>query len=279
MVKNIISLPGVSNARELGGYPVSGGFVKNGVLIRCGALPKAKPEAIRDLKEKYHLQTIVDLRMSDKRAGEPDAEIEGAENIHLPVIEMMDYFTMSGKTDMAQKFRKGNLDKMAVLEMAFEYGMLGPEIYVGFLLGQRGKKAYRGFFDILLKTDPEKGAVLWHCDDGKDRAGLATMLLLTVLGADRETIMEDYLLTNECNAHVIAAVRKEFEGIPMSEEKLNAMIFASGGVFANYMENAIDVLEKRYGSVEDYIRKDLGLTDEDFDVLRKKFTQQTQANG
>ena len=52
------------------------------------------------------------------------------------------------------------------------------------------------FFRILLKTDPGRGAVLWHCVDGKDRAGLATMFLLSALGADKQTILEDYLMSN-----------------------------------------------------------------------------------
>jgi len=41
--------------------------------------------------------------------------------------------------------------------------------------------------------------VLVHCAAGKDRTGIAVALLLAVLDVPRETIVEDYLLTNTCD--------------------------------------------------------------------------------
>ena len=237
MVKNFISLPGVSNARELGGYPVGDSVIRKGVLIRSGNLVNAKPEAVLTLRETYHVQTVIDFRSKDKR-----------------------------KNNMTKK-----KDKKAVLEASYEYGLLGPEMYLVFLLRNRGKKAFRNFFRILLDSDPAKGAVLWHCDDGKDRAGIATMLFLSALGADRETILCDYLYTNECNAAVIEEVKKEYESFGISGDKLNAMIYASGGVFEQYMNHAIDTLIDRYGSVKGYLQAELRLTEEDFTQLKGKY--------
>ena len=97
------------------------------------------------------------------------------------------------------------------------------------------------------------------------------MLLLSALCVDRETILEDYLLTNESNAHIIEAVRKEYESYGIAHDKLKAMIFASGGVFADYMDLAIDTLDKKYGSVTGYLQKELGLTEDDTASLQKKF--------
>jgi hypothetical protein len=39
--------------------------------------------------------------------------------------------------------------------------------------------------------------VLFHCSAGKDRTGVATALLLSALGVDRETIIQDYLASAE----------------------------------------------------------------------------------
>ena len=50
-------------------------------------------------------------------------------------------------------------------------------------------KAYKDFFRLLIEVDSETNAVLWHCTDGKDRAGLAAALLLAALGADMKTIL------------------------------------------------------------------------------------------
>ena len=271
MVKNFISLPGVSNTRELGGYPVGDTVIRKGVLIRSGNLVNAKPEAVLTLREKYQLQTVIDFRSKDKRKNNPDAEIPGAKSISLPVVETMDYASMLKNPLHLPKLMAKKKDKKAVLEASYEYGLLGPEIYLVFLLRNRGKKAFRDFFQILLLNDPAKGAILWHCDDGKDRAGIATMLFLSALGADKETILCDYLYTNECNAAVIEEVKKEYESFGISGEKLDAMIYASGGVFEKYMNHAIDTLNDRYGSIKGYLQTELGLKDEDFTILKEKY--------
>ena len=271
MVKNFISLPGVSNARELGGYPVGDSVIRKGVLIRSGNLVNAKPEAVLTLRETYHVQTVIDFRSKDKRKNNPNAEIPGAESIGLPVVETMDYASMLKNPLHLPKLMTKKKDKKAVLEASYEYGLLGPEMYLVFLLRNRGKKAFRSFFRILLGNDPAKGAILWHCDDGKDRAGIATMLFLSALGADRETILCDYLYTNECNAAVIEEVKKEYESFGISGDKLNAMIYASGGVFEQYMNHAIDTLIDRYRSVKGYLQAELRLTEEDFTQLKEKY--------
>lgn len=271
MIKNFISLPGVSNTRELGGYPVGDTVIRKGVLIRSGNLVNAKPEAVLVLCDTYHLQTVIDFRSKDKRKNNPDAEIPGAKSISLPVVETMDYASMLKNPLHLPKLMAKKKDKKAVVEASYEYGLLGPEMYLVFLLRNRGKKAFRDFFQILLLNDPAKGAILWHCDDGKDRAGIATMLFLSALGADRETILCDYLYTNECNAAVIEEVKKEYESFGISGEKLDAMIYASGGVFEKYMNHAIDTLNDRYGSIKGYLQTELGLKDEDFTILKEKY--------
>jgi hypothetical protein len=60
--------------------------------------------------------------------------------------------------------------------------------------GTRFIGAYRSLFDLLL--EPDRHALLFHCSAGKDRTGLAAALILTALGASRETVMEDYRATD-----------------------------------------------------------------------------------
>jgi protein-tyrosine phosphatase len=123
----------------------------------------------------------------------------------------------------------------------------------------------------LSETEPDKGAVLWHCTDGKDRTGCAAMLLLSALVASRETIMEDYLLTNEYNAAVWIAVRQKAEACHMPPVKRDAMLFMSGCVEESYMEYAIDLLEKRYGDVTGYLKDALGIGSGELHALREKY--------
>ena len=268
MLKQAIDLPGVRNARELGGYHAGDKHIRPGLLLRTAIMNNAMPETVNKLTGEYRLQTVIDFRMTVERGAVPDPEIPGAKNIHLPVIEIEDYPPPDPK--MLEEYENGG-DRIKMFEMSYDAGMLSPELYSGFLLGERGKRAYREFFRVLLESNPGKGAILWHCTDGKDRTGCAAMLLLTALGASRETIIYDYMLTNEYNAGQIEAVRQKTAAYPMPPEKREALLFMCGAVTEKYMTNAISALNKKYGSIEGYLREELNVGSAELEALRNKF--------
>ena len=272
MVKNAIELPGVKNARELGGLSAGEGRIKKGALLRTGTLGK-EPETVEKLEKDFKVRTIIDFRMSGERNAKPDPEVPGARNIHLPVIEYEDYIQQLGDPQLAKRFFSRQMERDEIIEIAYQHGLIGPKIYTCFLLGERGIQAYKSFFETLLKANPEEGSVLWHCTDGKDRTGLASSLLLVALGASRETIFEDYLLTNAYNAKVIEPLRSNLKERGIVPEKIDAMVFASGGAIEGYLINAFEVLEEKYNGAEGYLTKALGLTEDDFTILRKKYIQ------
>lgn len=274
MLKKEILLPGVHNSRELGGYLAGGRIVKKGVLIRTGELVNAAPEAKIKLSETYHIKHIVDFRMKSEVVKSPDPIIPGADNHNYSVVEIEDYFAMLGNTDIPKDILSQPMDKSRMIEIAYERGLIGPQMYSMYLLGDRGKKAYKDFFRLIIESDPDKGAVLWHCTDGKDRAGLAAALLLAALGADMKTILDDYMLTNVYNEQKIDAIKSKYSDC--TQEKQDAMIFAGGGVIDSYLMNTFSSINKVFGSVEGYLTDGLGLNNSDLILLREKLTFFTQ---
>ena len=82
-----LSLTGVGNARELGGYPVADGrTVKRGVLLRSAKLRDATDEDIRKLTEEYHLGVVLDLRAAGELENAPDAQIEGVTYRNIDIL-------------------------------------------------------------------------------------------------------------------------------------------------------------------------------------------------
>ena len=107
---------------------------------------------------------------------------------------------------MVEQYAASNTDRMALFNAAYESGMLSEKLYTDFLLKDRGRMAFRGFFKALLDLQEDR-AILWHCTDGKDRTGCAAMLVLFALGADRETVVHDYMLTNVYNTNILETIR------------------------------------------------------------------------
>ena len=200
METQAIDLDGVANARQLGGYVCADGRkIKDGVLLRSAALSTLTDEGAKTLSEKYHLKYVFDFRMDSESKAQPDKEVAGAENVWLPVFSsaLYDDDTMEA---IKEGMKTGSAEQTYVI-LAKHKGL--STIYSKMLVTDEGKKAYSEFFNKLL-TVGDGEAVLWHCTQGKDRAGMAAVLLLYALGADEETIRQDYMLTNEAYADLIA---------------------------------------------------------------------------
>ena len=106
------------------------------------------------------------------------------------------------------------------------------------------------------------------------RTGTAAAILLSVLGVPWETIEEDYLLSNDYRSGEIERRLEELRqaaaktlGIQPSEVDMTNMK-AFYILEAAYIDAARDEIMREYGSMEDYIRVGLGLTDEDIHRLR-----------
>ena len=254
-----IEMESLNNARQLGGYVGSDGRkVKANVLIRCGQLSDASDEDIRKLQEEYHVTNVVDFRSDPEREAAPDKEIEGAVNTWVSVKKY---------SQAAKNLPQDPLDQIIL------YAQSGgaQKSYSDIVTSEIGQKGYHDFFRILLEND-EDGAVLWHCTQGKDRAGLAAVFILYALGVDEETILDDFELSNVFYADRIAYMKKEAKDRGCEEELLNE-IGALVGVSREYMKDTIDLIETEYGSMDDYLHNQLGLTDDDITALRDKYLE------
>lgn len=265
-----LKITSVGNARELGGIFADGKTIKHNRLLRTASLAALSLEDCSVLESFYRVASVVDFRMSLERRAAADPEIPGAKHFPLPVLEAEDFPGFNEET--AKMLTDPKTDRFALMKNASDLGMLSDRLYVDFLFSARGKAAYRSFFKCLLEL-PEDCAILWHCTDGKDRTGIASMLLLTALNADRETILSDYMLTNEYNAEKLVAVREGLEHSPFSEEMKELMMFGAGAVYEKYMENALCALEEHYGSPMGYLEQELGVGTSECDELRRKFLE------
>jgi protein-tyrosine phosphatase len=116
-------------------------------------------------------------------------------------------------------------------------------------------------FDRLLHSDK---AVIVNCTAGKDRTGLATALVLSALGVPRDTIMQDYLLSNSA---------LDMDRL-LADAGLNALpadaIKPLLDVEPAYLDAAFEQIDKDYGSVENYLKRELGVDRAAIQRLRQR---------
>lgn len=269
-----LSLTGVGNARELGGYTAADGRkVKRGVLLRTAKLADATEEDVERLLSVYHLTVDVDFRGDGEVEKAPDPEMEGVEYLNIHIMDERMGPSEEMEAEIAALEEQGvEIDKITQLRLMQKYGGFTDQMYMDILSSDAGKAGYAQFFQTLLAL-PEDRAILFHCSQGKDRTGCGAMLILFALGADEETVMADFLLTNEYNAALIAEERAYLIENGVGEDELDTFMKAMDQVYPEFMENAIHWMTETYGSPLGYITQELGVTEVDIQTLRDRFLE------
>ncbi len=132
------------------------------------------------------------------------------------------------------------------------------DTYRGFV--RHNTQRFREFFGLLLESGEP---TVFHCTAGKDRTGFAAALVLHTLGATREQIMDDYLLTNQ------RLKRPPGAGMGLAPE-VAAVLW---GVQTDFMQAAFEAVEQDHGSLEAYLRDSLGIGHAEHQRLRALYLQ------
>lgn len=252
-----IGLTGIVNARELGGYiSEDGRKVKRGVLLRTGAL-SGMTEADRTcLMEQYHLTDVIDFRTSYECTAAPDPVMDPVAYHPIRILD-----EQGSQTAGMAAAATGEGFPLEKLVEYIKSGKVHPEdMYVDIVQSAVSKEGYRKFFECLLEH--KEGALLWHCSAGKDRTGLGAAFLLTILGVNRQTVLEDYSLTNVYFQDILKKMEIQLADFGLTEAEMEVMRAVAGGVNPAYLEKALDTIEEQYGSLEWYLEKELGITEE-----------------
>lgn len=154
---------GCFNVRDLGGLPTAdGGLTAPRRFVRADNLDGLTPEGWAALKE-YGVSTVIDLRNEEECA-----EIERPEGIAFLRVP----FDAYASPEWIERWDPPGLPRNLV-----QYLQDYPQAAVDF-----GK--------AIEEAGP--GVVVVHCAAGRDRTGLASMLLLAHAGVSADVILADY---------------------------------------------------------------------------------------
>lgn len=248
---------GAKNFRDLGGYQTTDGkTVRWNLLYRSDALHKLTDTDLKNIAS-LNLARIVDFRAPYETAKEPD-RLPDDLAVHVLKLPMED-----SSTTVWHEARD---------EMVRNMKTLDPVVYMkqtNLELATKFTPEYRLFFRELLACNGKP--LLFHCAAGKDRTGFAAACILRILGVPFETIMQDYLLTNQ---YLFNAYRWEM----IVAGLLRGRKFADGirgfmRADERYLNAAFTALEEEHGTFENYVRNGLNLSEQDVMKLRQIYLE------
>ncbi len=264
-----LSFDGIENARELGGLVMQDGrTVRWGTLVRSGELSKASDADVALLKGRFGLSDVFDFRFDMERSSKPDREIEGVANTWFSTLPQAFLAAFSSGRSDSTTVQSANLTD-ALVSYAFnpKAQEMANRMYPAIVMDTTSQKRYGEFLRGVLKAE---GGALWHCSQGKDRCGWGSAFVLASLGASRETIVEDFALSNVSYAPAIEALSAKIIEKGGSEPELG-FIRSMIGVSVENFESTLDWIDSQYGSLQTYLEKALGFTAEDQEKMKRKY--------
>ena len=256
-----LPLKGAHNFRELGGYRTQDNkSVKWGILYRSDELHALTAEDIKYL-ERLKLNTLIDFRSMGERENEPDPILKET-NIRLLPIDVLAE-SSSEENDKTQK--------------EIQEELFSGERDLSNLLVDANKDfattftpTYKIFIDTLIENNGQP--LVFHCSAGKDRAGFAAAIVLSILGVPRDIIIQDYLATNSYTKDEIDRTIEQINissAFKVDTDNIRKVL----EVEERYIQAAFNEIDKEWGSMELYFKNGLILSESEIEKIKSLYLE------
>ena len=254
-----LGIASLSNLRDLGGYKTRDSMViRRGLVFRSNQLYRISTgdmEKIAALK----LKNDFDLRTTRERESKPDELPSGVRNISLDMLADASEESFAKLDELLRDPKRRSTVSgggTAEAETAMK------QIYCDMVTLPSAKTALGQLFTRLAING--NTPALFHCSSGKDRTGWAAAVLLSMLGVPKETIIRDFVRSND---YILPPYKKTIDDFIKAGGE-PGILPAILGVKASYLEAAFNEVQRVYGSMDRYFIDGLGIDAEKQRILK-----------
>lgn len=242
------------NFRELGGYPAADGrTIREGMFYRSCRLSLLNERELEEL-DKLNISCVLDMRSRQECLEHPDPIVGNAKVCQHSGVQT------KGGDDIdfspAGMHKLGN-DGRQQLQALFYYYSEIPF----------NNEALQCLFEEIKSYN---SPILFHCASGKDRTGIAAMLILLLLGCNRKTIKHDYLLSNR---YLKEFISREYRRHPKqyADPDSRELLLMLQGVNRKVFPIVLDSITGRYGSFDNYFEREFGINEKTMTEIRNHY--------
>ena len=246
----MILIESVSNFRDVS----IGSKMKKNLLFRCAKLSTLNDRDICVL-ENLNPHAIIDFR-------DPKEINKAPDNLSAKLLKKYINLPISASTLSRMVIQKEiNGDSVETYEKVMEDSY---RMYIN-----NHKVVWAKFFEILLKS--KKLPIIFHCSAGKDRTGIASFMIQSIFKNPMDLIFENYLISNDLLTIKAATAEQSTSSSNQDTLVTKNMLSTLGKVQQSYLSAAIDEIDKKYTSLENYFISQLGLEVNDIQKLERIF--------
>jgi protein-tyrosine phosphatase len=252
-----LPLEGATNFRDLGGYRAANAqYVRWGMVYRSNHLVNLTAKDYAYL-EGLGIRLVCDVRTEREQMRSPTHWMGHAPAFLSVPIGQDRNVTMTAEEDLKRRLSSPNQNTAPgydqyVIQYAAQYGTILRRLAAGDL------------------------PAVEHCSAGKDRTGVFSAILLTALDVPRQTVIQDYLLTNRytLDADSRARTAGDLQRIlGLSQAPDPSVVQAIMTTKPEKLESAFETITKTFGSFENYLRNGLKISDSDLVRLRQRLLE------
>ena len=243
----VLPLEGATNFRDLGGY-----IGDQGRPVRWGKLFRSEHLAGLTKADLHQLKALGVTRSFDFRGVQESA----LEAYAWPGIQR---HALSIEPTVVQRLQAQFLKDLPLTPDDAVRVM--QDTYRDFV--RHHSPRFAELFEHLLTDD---SPMVFHCTAGKDRTGLAAVLILHALGVSMASIQTDYLLTNQHYKRVEKHAPAEHARVLPSD--VMAVVWQ---VQPAFLQAALAVIETDHGGLTPYLERQMGLGPTALNQLRQRY--------
>lgn len=248
----------LANFRDVGGHKtIRGSRMREGVLFRSGHLADATDRDLA-LLERLGIRLVVDLR-------DPSDLAANGEN-RLPAGAGLRRIAYPGPVPGGDIQALLSTADRATIEAAFPPGSAYAVVLDSCLQWSHDENRRTQLAEVVRCVVDAEGAVLIQCSAGKDRTGFASAVIQSLLGVPEETVICDYLRSNEARTAQNAKLLDALASRGVAAELLEPLLVLR----EDYIRVFLKAVDDDWGGIDGYVRRGLGVDAREVAALRRR---------
>lgn len=258
VARRYIGLEHTVNFRDLGGLKTKDGkTVRKGFIYRSDNLSKLETGDF-DAFNALRIAAVYDLRTDHEIEGKEDRLPANVRYIHTPVVQ-----DNAGEIKgLKKRVLNGQITEQQAKDMTSKFYADAVTVHADAVK------------DILKQITSSEQPVLYHCSAGKDRTGIVSALILSILNVDRQVIVDDYMVSNYYRRDRAEKTLGKAKLGRVIKPKLNMKaIEVLSTVDESFINATFNAIDSTYGGMEPFIQNKLGIDKAARQALVEKLTE------
>lgn len=239
-----VAIGSFTNLRDMGGLVCGAKTLRRGKLFRSSAL-SSKNRKDKQLLDSLDLDMIIDLRTPEEILEKPDYIPKRCEFINASVYKLDEFRYITSTKDTLKDILRLRRQEADILRQS--------------KLRAYGQMPFAPEFNEIFRQMDHGRTIAFHCSEGKDRTGIAAMLIEFAFGRSEEQVRYEYLRSNQYFIGRNASQQRLLRIIRVDPDHYRNLVYCMS-THDELFDTALTAIRERYVDIPTFLREAHGIS-------------------